>query len=58
MQPANIAADKTATASSEETSKGNTAAKAVDGSTATRWCGGNGNTGRWLKVDLGSTSSW
>ncbi len=48
---------KTATASSEETSKGNTAAKAVDGSTATRWCADNGNTGNWLKVDLGATKS-
>ncbi|WP_234312089.1 RICIN domain-containing protein [Streptomyces griseus] len=37
--------------------KGNTAAKAVDGSTATRWCANDGNTGHWLKVDLGSTRS-
>ena len=57
VQPADIAAGKAATASSEETSKGNTAAKAVDGSTATRWCANNGTTGQWLKVDLGSTRS-
>ncbi|MFI6931635.1 alpha-L-fucosidase [Streptomyces sp. NPDC050287] len=57
VQPADIAAGKTATASSEETSKGNTAARAVDGSTATRWCANNGNTGQWLKVDLGSQKS-
>lgn len=57
VQPANLAAGKTATASSEETSKGNTAAKAVDGSTATRWCANNGNTGQWLKADLGSERS-
>ncbi|MDX3452618.1 RICIN domain-containing protein [Streptomyces sp. ME02-8801-2C] len=57
VQPADIAAGRTATASSEETSKGNTAAKAVDGSTSSRWCAGNGNTGNWLKVDLGATRS-
>ncbi|WP_079051821.1 alpha-L-fucosidase [Streptomyces regalis] len=57
VQPADIAVGRTATASSEESSKGNTAAKAVDGSTATRWCANNGNTGHWLKVDLGSTKS-
>ncbi|WTI42969.1 alpha-L-fucosidase [Streptomyces sp. NBC_00589] len=55
--PADIARGRTATASSEETSKGNTAAKAVDGSTATRWSANNGNTGQWLKVDLGSERS-
>ncbi|WP_063785990.1 alpha-L-fucosidase [Streptomyces sp. MMG1533] len=57
VQPADVAAGRTASASSEETSKGNTAAKAVDGSTATRWCASNGNTGHWLKVDLGTTKS-
>ncbi|MFF7645221.1 RICIN domain-containing protein [Streptomyces canus] len=57
VQPADIAAGKTATADSEETSKGNTAAKAVDGSTSSRWCANNGNSGHWLKVDLGSTRS-
>jgi alpha-L-fucosidase len=57
VQPADIAAGRTATADSEETSKGNTAAKAVDGATATRWCANDGNTGHWLKVDLGSTRS-
>ncbi|MGW6908249.1 alpha-L-fucosidase [Streptomyces sp. NPDC054940] len=57
VQPADIAVGKTATAGSEETSKGNTAAKAVDGSTTTRWCASNGDTGQWLKVDLGSARS-
>ncbi|MFD2689235.1 alpha-L-fucosidase [Streptomyces phyllanthi] len=57
VQPSDIAAGRTATASSEESSKGNTAAKAVDGSTATRWCANNGNTGNWLKVDLGAAKS-
>lgn len=57
VQPTDIAAGKTATSSSEETSKGNTGAKAVDGSTATRWCANNGDTGQWLKVDLMSERS-
>ncbi|MFE9452425.1 alpha-L-fucosidase [Streptomyces sp. NPDC006739] len=57
VQPADIAAGKTVTADSQETSKGNLAAKAVDGETATRWCANDGNTGHWLKVDLGSTRS-
>ncbi|GAA3808992.1 hypothetical protein GCM10022403_048830 [Streptomyces coacervatus] len=57
VQPADIAAGRTATASSEENSKGNTAAKALDGSTTTRWSANNGSTGQWLKVDLGSQKS-
>ncbi|MFF7521655.1 alpha-L-fucosidase [Streptomyces pseudovenezuelae] len=57
VQPTDIAAGKTATASSQEASKGNTAAMAVDGSTATRWCAADGSAGHWLKVDLGSTRS-
>ncbi|MCL8017219.1 alpha-L-fucosidase [Streptomyces sp. AS02] len=57
VQPADIATGRTATASSEESSKGNTAAKAVDGSTATRWSASNGSAGHWLKIDLGATTS-
>jgi alpha-L-fucosidase len=57
VQPTSIAAGKTATADSEEKSKGNFASKAIDGSTATRWCAANGKTGHWLTVDLGSTRS-
>ncbi|GAA2630073.1 alpha-L-fucosidase [Streptomyces vastus] len=57
VYPTDIAAGRAAAASSEETSQGNTAAKAVDGSTATRWCANNGNTGHWLKVDLGVAKS-
>ncbi|MFF4798861.1 alpha-L-fucosidase [Streptomyces sp. NPDC001351] len=57
VQPADIASGRTATADSEETSKGNTASNAVDGSTSTRWCANDGSTGHWLKVDLGSTRS-
>lgn len=55
--PVDIAAGATATASGEETSQGNTAAKAVDGSTATRWAANNGDVGHWLKVDLGQQRS-
>jgi alpha-L-fucosidase len=57
VYPTDIATGRAATASSEQTSQGNTAAKAVDGSTATRWCATNGNTGHWLKVDLGAAKS-
>ncbi|MEV4561188.1 alpha-L-fucosidase [Kitasatospora sp. NPDC049285] len=57
VQPGDIAAGKAATADSEESAKGNTAAKAIDGATATRWCANDGGTGHWLKVDLGSTRS-
>ncbi|WP_232247231.1 alpha-L-fucosidase [Kitasatospora azatica] len=57
VQPADIAAGKTASADSEESSKGNTAASAVDGATATRWSANDGSTGHWLKVDLGSARS-
>lgn len=56
-QTTNLALNKPATASSEETSKGNTAAKGNDGSTSTRWCAANGNTGQWWKVDLGQNYS-
>ncbi|MFJ7045612.1 discoidin domain-containing protein [Streptomyces sp. NPDC101112] len=41
----------------DESSKGNTAANAVDGATTTRWCASNGNTGHWLEVDLGAARS-
>ncbi|GHI03579.1 hypothetical protein AQI88_38040 [Streptomyces cellostaticus] len=57
VQPTDIAVGRTTTADSEESSKGNTAARAVDGSTATRWCANDGGTGHWLKVDLGSPRS-
>lgn len=57
VQPADIASGRSVTASSQESSKGNTAAKAVDGSTATRWCANNANSGAWLTVDLGSTQA-
>ncbi|MFC9930686.1 alpha-L-fucosidase [Streptomyces sp. NPDC127190] len=54
VEPADIALGRTATADSEESSKGNTAARAIDGSTSTRWCANDGRTGHWLTVDLGS----
>ena len=41
-------------ASSEETAKGNTAAMAMDGNPATRWCADGGNPNQWLQLDLGS----
>ncbi len=49
----NEAKGKHATASSEETGKGNLAGGAFDGNGATRWCAANSNAGEWLEVDLG-----
>ncbi|MGD8777888.1 MAG: discoidin domain-containing protein [Ignavibacteria bacterium] len=49
----NAALNKTASADSEEASKGNTADNGNDGDTSTRWCANDGNTGHWWKVDLG-----
>lgn len=44
---------KSANASTEEASKGNTAAMAVDGDPTTRWCANTGAPGQWLSIDLG-----
>jgi len=44
----------TASASSEETDKGNTAQMAVDGDPATRWCAADANQSQWLQLDLGA----
>jgi beta-galactosidase len=41
------------TASSEETSKGNTASMAFDGDSNTRWCAADGSMNQWLAVDFG-----
>jgi len=50
----NVAIRKSSSASSEETSKGNTADKGNDGNTSTRWCANNGDANHWWKVDLGA----
>ena len=55
--PSNVARNKTATASSTY-SAAYSAAKAVDGSTSTRWRSVNlttGNQTQWLEVNLGAT---
>jgi hypothetical protein len=49
----NLALGKTASASSSQSA--NPAGNGNDGSTGTRWCAANGNTGHWWKVDLGSS---
>ena len=41
-----------ASASSEESGKGNYAWKAVDGDEATRWCASNQNYPQWLQLEL------
>jgi hypothetical protein len=51
----NVALGKTSSASSQETSKGNTANNGNDGSTTTRWCASDGSLNQWWKVDLGKT---
>ena len=44
----------TATASSEEVDKGNTAQMAVDGDPGTRWCAAGAGPNQWLQLDLGA----
>jgi lysophospholipase L1-like esterase len=49
----NLALNKTSSADSSQSGRG--ANYGNDGSTSTRWCANNGNTGHWWKVDLGSS---
>jgi beta-galactosidase len=51
----NLALECKAKASSEESTKGNTADKGNDGDTSTRWCSGDGSTPQWWQIDLGGT---
>ncbi|QDU78091.1 Trehalose utilization [Bremerella volcania] len=53
LVPVNLALDKPAKASSEETGKNNFAKNAFDGDKSTRWCAGGANYPQWLEVDLG-----
>jgi len=53
LVPVNLALEKPAKASSEETGKNNFAKHAVDGKESTRWCASNGSYPQWLEVDLG-----
>ncbi len=50
--PVNLALNKPAKASSEESSKNNFAKNAVDGKKATRWCANGAQPNEWLQVDL------
>lgn len=50
----NVAKGKPAKASSEETGKGNLAAKAFDGDESTRWCANGQSNKETLEVDLGA----
>jgi hypothetical protein len=52
----NVALNRPATSSSDE-SAGLTAAKAVDGDTATRWSSAHGVDPQWIQVDLGATTA-
>ncbi|NBV22818.1 MAG: heme-binding protein [Proteobacteria bacterium] len=49
----NLAVAGKASASSEESGKGNYAANAIDGDPDTRWCAAGGGTGHTWQVDLG-----
>ncbi|HEY1066465.1 MAG TPA: discoidin domain-containing protein, partial [Pirellulales bacterium] len=51
--PIDLALNKPATASSEETAKNNFAKLANDGDPSTRWCAGGAGTPQWWQVDLG-----
>ena len=52
-----IALGKPATASSEESGKGNLARNGNDGNTATRWCAANGDVPQWWQMDLRSMTA-
>ncbi|HUG68401.1 MAG TPA: discoidin domain-containing protein, partial [Pirellulaceae bacterium] len=52
LVPVNLALNKPASASSEETGKNNFARHAADGNKSTRWCAANASTGQWWQVDL------
>jgi hypothetical protein len=51
----NLALNKTSSADSSQSGRG--ANYGNDGSTSTRWCANDGNTGHWWKVDLGSNKN-
>ena len=53
MEPGGTRWSIQSSASSEETDKGNTAALAMDGDPATRWCATSGSQAQWLMLDLG-----
>lgn len=52
LVPINLALNKPASASSEETGKNNFASHAVDGNKSTRWCASNPSAPQWWQVDL------
>jgi len=52
--PIELAQGKSAMASSEQTSRGNTASLANDGDGATRWSASSAGTPAWWRVDLGA----
>lgn len=54
MATLDLARDKPATASSEETNADHTAAKALDGNPDSRWCAANGSAPQFWQVDLGA----
>ena len=58
-KPVNLAAGKTATASTYETQNGvNPATNALDGDATTRWCASGPEKTQWWQVDLGAPTSF
>jgi hypothetical protein len=58
-KPVNLAAGKTATASTCETRNGNNPAPfALDGDAATRWCASGPETQQWWQVDIGAPTAF
>ncbi len=55
--PVNLALNQPARASSTQSGSSHTAAKAVDGSTATSWMSDKSSKAQWVQVDLGSSTS-
>ncbi len=55
--PVNLALNKSAKASSEETGKNNFAKHAIDGNEGTRWCAANGSFPQTLEIDLGAVKT-
>lgn len=60
MKPLNLAAGKTATASSTEktSAHNNPASAALDSSMETRWCASGPNAPQWWQVDLGAATTF
>jgi beta-galactosidase len=55
QRPENFALSATASASSQQSDKGNLVALVCDGDSSTRWCAADDSAAQWLQLDLGTT---